>query len=375
MTGVHKPIRIRTQEEAARIRRSLTFCYICGEPLPDENKRTRASTAKEHVIPRALLGKPPPVGAWPVVLDVHKQCERLVKRQRDSWLALYARFDADPLPKIVELKRNWIALTGSQAYRTAVKDPHLGKRMYQTFLEWVTAMTVDFEASCDSWIRHLKMLDLRSEPELHSLRDRCISLIVDVFYGPTQQLKKLHYRSSPLKIELVGPPGEDGPVEALAGLQQLARGVWLWIGGLHALLYREPVRFISIPFCLPPVPVFGATLERSLDVMAQHTVIIRRVLEIAEHSERWDTVCAWGGRLEYRCTWFSVPEMRDCARCYWKLSLPSVHEDRRVSTFPGVSWYGVYELKSAPRNASTVGHEEFNSYNLHLQELGEVNET
>lgn len=66
-------------------RRRLRFCYLCGRALPDRRRGKGCGVVGEHVVPRSMLGDPPATGSWPVVLDVHPECEMALKRGRDHW--------------------------------------------------------------------------------------------------------------------------------------------------------------------------------------------------------------------------------------------------------------------------------------------------
>lgn len=79
------PCRILTQHDMQAVRRAIDFCYLCGQPLPERRRGTGSGVVGEHVVPRSLLGDPPTPGAWPVILDVHEDCEDTLKRGRDHW--------------------------------------------------------------------------------------------------------------------------------------------------------------------------------------------------------------------------------------------------------------------------------------------------
>ena len=96
MTTQHS--RIESQKEMQNARRTLTFCYLCGEDLPSDKARRVEEVTGEHVIPRSLLGDPPGDQAttWPVELDAHRQCEELEKQHVDHWLKLFQEIHVKP---------------------------------------------------------------------------------------------------------------------------------------------------------------------------------------------------------------------------------------------------------------------------------------
>ena len=94
--------RILSQEEMQVTRRSIAFCYLCGEDLPPCNKPgVRQQIIGEHVIPRSLLGNVPKnqTRTWPIKLDVHHQCEQLGKQKVDNWLKLFQEMHTKPSDK------------------------------------------------------------------------------------------------------------------------------------------------------------------------------------------------------------------------------------------------------------------------------------
>jgi len=81
--------RVRTLDEMRRRRKAVDFCYLCGGSLS-------GPLQEEHVIPRALLRMVKvDVEPWPVILDVHEDCEK-DKSAIDNWLVPFHRLPAQP---------------------------------------------------------------------------------------------------------------------------------------------------------------------------------------------------------------------------------------------------------------------------------------
>jgi hypothetical protein len=80
--GIH----LNRQEDMLRARQGLTDCYICGAPLPPPGPGRNGKCKGDHVLPRAVLDMAAaiPGGDFPLVLDVHAQCEDRCKRGRDQ---------------------------------------------------------------------------------------------------------------------------------------------------------------------------------------------------------------------------------------------------------------------------------------------------
>lgn len=98
--------RILFQKKMEDTRRSIAFCYLCGEDLPPCNKPgVRQQIIGEHVIPRALLGDVPKNQSetWAIKLDVHRQCEQLRKQKVDHWLKLLQEMHIKPNHKWAKL--------------------------------------------------------------------------------------------------------------------------------------------------------------------------------------------------------------------------------------------------------------------------------
>lgn len=88
--------RILTLDEMRRRRHAIDFCYLCGKDLSEP-------TQEEHVVPRAVLrlidvGPELESSKWPVLLDVHADCEKKHKAAEDNWLAPLHKMHSQPPP-------------------------------------------------------------------------------------------------------------------------------------------------------------------------------------------------------------------------------------------------------------------------------------
>jgi|GEM_PF-5258197 len=91
-------------------RLDVDFCYLCGGSLPLKRKRLRHLRSAEHVIPRAILGDEPRNrrDAWPVILDVHRECEYSIKMKVDNLIDIMGKMFTLPVeewPRRGELRR------------------------------------------------------------------------------------------------------------------------------------------------------------------------------------------------------------------------------------------------------------------------------
>ena len=82
--------RILNQSQMQEARRSIAFCYLCGQSLPPSGPGRRKLVTGEHIIPRTFLGPPPSKAAerWSAELDVHRLCEQTNKQRVDHWLKI-----------------------------------------------------------------------------------------------------------------------------------------------------------------------------------------------------------------------------------------------------------------------------------------------
>ncbi len=61
-------------------------CYLCGKPIPEKGAERRKSVRAEHVIPECIINLvvPKPAKWWPLLLDVHPDCDARYKAPRDQ---------------------------------------------------------------------------------------------------------------------------------------------------------------------------------------------------------------------------------------------------------------------------------------------------
>ena len=80
-------LRLASQRDVQRARRALNHCYICADPLPSRGSVGRtAVVVGDHVVPSSILDLAPAPSSenWPLILDIHKECEHRHKRSRDQ---------------------------------------------------------------------------------------------------------------------------------------------------------------------------------------------------------------------------------------------------------------------------------------------------
>jgi hypothetical protein len=173
-------------------------------------------------------------------------------------------------------------------------------------------------------------------------------------------------------VEQVSPPGWKEEFWAIAGFEELTKGVWTWIRGLHTFLYHVFLDPKCPHLCLPSMPIFGTRNDTSMEAFAEHSTAIKFSVEAAELADKWDGVIAWGETFEYKCTWITVPKSYNPSVCMWKLVYLEATQDTRWSTYPGVAWHGRYDLKSLPPLASSITDDVLGRYSAHLQSVNEV---
>ena len=223
-----------------RRRREMRCCYLCAEGLPPRGPGYRKLVSGEHVVPRALLGPPPRAAheAWPVKLDVHRDCERKKKQPYDWAPATLARISTSPPSE---------------------------------------------------WPLRGELRRLNLEPTLTRIAE--------------------------------GQPF----LPTLSNAAPVLEGVATWIRGMHAALYDEFIPASPRNAVFPPVP--AASPEHGIPFLEteQWSWIVRTAVERATSLDKWDGIRAWGGRLRYRCVWFSGPIAGVTTHvCLWCLYISGV---------------------------------------------------
>lgn len=353
-------MRISTQSEAAKRRRDVSFCYMCGESLDRENINT---LTKEHIVPKAFLQCAPSTAEakWPILLDVHKKCECSYKRTRDHWLKLYSTFMNDPDVKTNELVTCLKEIIATKVFATAAGNHKSQENLIRRAQKWGQPEPPNFAEMGQLLKEFLFSIDMESNAELSDMRNRCIELIRDI-HAPQELLQTGHYRSAPIKVDGI-LDDQNRITTKIAGMEEIRKGILIWICGFHAFLYGESPLFISLPFSMPQYPIFGATAEKSIEKMREHAEIILNALKVAEFSDNWDGISAWGDTVVYKCVWVTSPDLKDRSRCYWKLILPNQNDESRIETvFKCASWIGYYELATLPPESSTVSQMEFEAF-------------
>lgn len=83
------PLLINTIAQAAFARNAISFCYLCGEPLPRTRKERKATVDREHIIPSAARGPSQLSSDWSPILDVHRHCHQEIKNVGEESLHLW----------------------------------------------------------------------------------------------------------------------------------------------------------------------------------------------------------------------------------------------------------------------------------------------
>jgi len=348
-------VRVTSQAKAQAIRRDVRFCYLCGKRLPAT--RSGEVVSAEHVLPRSLLPKATP-SAWLIILDVHVQCEATLKREHDSWIRLYYQFTSPAAQKVAILSDLWDKFLGSQAYDTAMSSGSAVVR--SSFLAWISSVAgSDIGDLSEAWIRHLHAIPIEdTDAATLRLRERCIGLVGEVF-DPGSALPRGHYKGAPFRLDFIQPPGSESPIPALAGGEELARGVWTWVRGLHTFLYGEYLPVGAPHRTLGDIPWLGE--DTPIDEPRTTSEKIHHVLKAAEQADSWDGVVAWGDDVLYRNVWVTHVSRPQHARCLWTLDIDS-SIDRSDGGY--THWCGFYDAHQVPGCASCIGDEELRLYSL-----------
>jgi hypothetical protein len=195
--------------------------------------------------------------------------------------------------------------------------------------------------------------------------DHWLKLLQEMHVKPRAEWGKLgHFRNMPIRPSLVIHRQAGNVVTTLAGLEKLFEGVWRWVRGLHAAVYREFLPSDILHFSYPPVPVCssqdaGPTIEQT----EMQSRLTRSSIDLAESLDKWDGVTAWGGAVRYRCVWWECAALKGKPNwiCFWTLSFPCLEEWSRQVLPRGSErpWHGNYVCATRPDNAAWLKSEDF----------------
>lgn len=195
--------------------------------------------------------------------------------------------------------------------------------------------------------------------------DHWLKLLQDMHVKPASEWAKPgHVRDMPIRPSLLIHPQTGTAVTTFTGLGDLFAGVWRWIRGLHAALYREFLLPDVWHFSYPPVPACssqesGPTIE---DTETQ-SHLIRSSIGLAESLGKWDGITAWGGAARYRCTWWQCAALKGKPNwiCFWTLSFPRLEEWSRQVLPRGSErpWHGNYACAERPNHVAWLQSEDF----------------
>lgn len=203
------------------------------------------------------------------------------------------------------------------------------------------------------------------EQSMKQNADHWLKLLQDMHTKPQSDWAKPgHLRNLPLHRSLLihRPTGQAVP--GFSGLGELFEGVWRWIRGLHAALYREFLPSNVRHFPYPPVPAFssqesGPTFEET----ETQSYLVRASIDLAESLGKWDGVTAWGGAARCRCVWWQCTSIKGSPNwmCFWTLSFPRLEEWSRQVLPRGSErpWHGNYVCAARPNNAACLTNGDF----------------
>ena len=336
---------ICTQSDARHCRSRLHLCYLCGEDLGDSKQ-----TSREHIIPRAVLGKGPSAKTWTPLLDVHQTCERNQKRPLDEVYALLQKM-ASPMAsldkamdRVVDLAARPVTdrerrLANAAAARFAADA---ARAAYATDAEGMLLSQQAFE-------RYIKTLGV---PE----KERALAKsAVALLFNPREALSSGHYRKTVLKpADDIVIDGMNAPAGsfALDGIEEIMAAVWNWVRGFHALVYANCLpNSTHHDEATPYLEIFIGTTSprRAYDDRFYST--IQDHLDVAARVDKADGVRYWDQKSGFLCAWVRVPVPEPFYRCLWRIDVPGPKEPK--------VWYGWYNSPVLPGIAKTLSQADF----------------
>ncbi len=330
---------VLTQSDMARCRDAVRFCYLCGRPLAEERETTR-----EHVVPKAVLGRARSDRDWALVLDVHAGCERRDKQGSDVlfflWQALYY-----PPQEVMRKADDALA----QLERAVKPADARSRGMLAAAACGLAAAhgTGDLNLALEAYIDVLATVGGVSTREAARVK-RCLSAALDL----ERHLSVGHYRNTSLKV--VSSTSGDDCFVGIDGYKDVCEAVWTWVRGFHATLHQAFLHRESVHVARTSVRSMSrTTIARVLpDVEVDRKVLA--ILAVAEHAERIARVECWDGKCRFRSVWLHAPDSGPRARCLWGLDVPGPQHTG--------TWWGWYDSSGPPRGASLLTQGDLDSY-------------
>lgn len=329
---------VKTLDEARKRRVILDICYLCGQTV-DKN-----GSLAEHVLPKTILGRPSSPSAWPIILDVHHECERDCKRGGDALVSLWQKLFLSPENLVARATEGWDqVLDGAYDDNAATlggTGPRLSAAAARLAAGVASPDVVAVGRALFEYIDTVSILGGVSRSQKSAIESRVAAL-----FDRKRLLTSGHYARSPIKL-LQGCSTTEGT--AIEGIASVFNAIWTWIRGLHAFCYAQFLHPNAQHAVYTTLDVFaGTTSPRSLDSLERHGAL--RALLLTADEKEIDGATFWNGECEYRTAW--VLSRPGVARCVWWIRVPGPEDAREFS--------GWYDKESPPCGRSILTDSHF----------------
>ena len=325
---------ILTQSDGTRCRAAVTFCYLCGGPLAEKRETTR-----EHVVPRAVLGRPLSCRAWVLVLDVHAGCERRDKQGSDALFSLWQALFYPP-QEVMQQADDALALL-EQAVEPADARSRglLAAAVCRLAAAHGTGDLTSVNLALEAYIEVLATIRGISARKVARVK-RYFSAALDL----ERHLSVGHYRNTSLKVS--SGASVDDCFLPIDGYVDVCEAVWTWVRGFHATLHQAFLHRESVHVARTSAPSMSRTTTARVLPDVEVDLKILATLAAAEHAGKLDRVECWDGKCRFRSAWVQAPDSGLRARCIWGLDVPGPQHTG--------TWWGWYDDSGPPSGASRL---------------------
>ncbi len=336
---------ITSEHEAKQKRNLVNFCYLCGNTILSCDIITR-----EHIVPRSILGDPPNQNSWPLILGVHKTCERDLKQGPDRIFKLWQNIFRPPEEHLerasnilFDLISRDINTDDLTQIRLAAATARLAAKAANTDIDNQEI----FDMLKQYVYAHVQTGQISHQEQLRVQRYLAAAIV------PSLNLEMGHYRNTPLKV--FPDLQTDGSFISVGGFEEIQETVWTWIRGFHALLYVEFLQSNSPYVLFSQVPAFHDISNPKPYPDKQLISNLHACLEAGELVNKISRIRWWDNKCIFQCVWVHSSGIQNFARCVWHLEIPGPDKT-------GI-WSGYYDSNTIPSSVDPLNEYDFEYYN------------
>lgn len=331
---------VTSQQEARKIRNTISFCYLCGNAL------SRPITA-EHIVPKSVLS---PVNdsqdIWSPILNVHEQCDQEGKRFEDFLIRTLLGIPNGLSEKTSDIIGNLDSVLKNETVTHALRE---NPEILATFA--ANLFQEEQDLNLKEFLQGIK--DRISDSNLISSIDSALKDIQPSSSDYIETiLKKGHFKN--LNLQETTYNNE----KAFSGLRTIEKGMTKWFQGLYSFLYGLPIAVdeISIHF-----PVKSATTDISLEEFDRIKARIYLQIVCGQKNSSIDSIHCRAFGLSFFIAWLQGTDESPWIAAA-SLSLPLLEEFSKLQYPEGLPVLGMIRQNRKPQNASFLSESQFLSF-------------